>query len=614
MAKYPFIFFVALCAFSIEADEIKWVAVSLNNSLDDPINWSTNSVPGSLDIAIFDSSLRNVVKDPEESNTLFNVQELRFPYQAAPFTFTFSNQSLQLSGLGITGAKRNPNITIINTDNLLPLLDLCAFTGLESSIGNSKLLIKNRSILNGSYSNTIIGLIDTNLYSLAAHTVGKGASIEIENFHTNNSSGTLANNVGKINFYQFGVDNYLTIEDDVQLNIINGAEFSGVNTAFLNRTSSIGTSQFFSLQALDVGNSFNAEIVNVGFDSSSGYGGNYVADINGPQFNLLSTATFGNDAKILLANLALSGADTTNLGNYVGYLNDYQFYVREALQAGDGFELEVINYGEDNSTGFGVNALASINSNSGNTGYQVQLLQGANLGKNSSIRVLNSGNCSAQKSSGSSQAAGMNASQFCAGSPFASGFYNFSDEEGFSLNVLNSGDNDVLGQGGDAVGTVSSYQAAFFTFLSIGNDSLINITNLADYRGEGSASYSNVGSVGTDQLYAAAAFEAKDRCSFFISNQAECSATGYGGNFVGHIGYGKQAHFGQNLQLGKNNTFNISNSANNSASTVNYNNVGNLFNQGSQFCIAGSLIAEDDLSITVMNSGFANSSNTLGGY
>src|SRR3989339_487239 len=101
------IFLVTFVGNYLQATSITWIAPTSSDDMEDTSNWSPGIVPGSSDTAIFDSSLSGVSTTPTESSAPFAASSFNFPNLASPFTFTFNNQNLSFSGLGITGVQTN---------------------------------------------------------------------------------------------------------------------------------------------------------------------------------------------------------------------------------------------------------------------------------------------------------------------------------------------------------------------------------------------------------------------------------------------------------------------------------------------------------------------------
>src|SRR5690242_2487780 len=105
------------CSSTAHATSITWVAQSPNNDMNNPGNWNPNTVPGSSDDAIFDSTIFGIATNPTDNSLPFSVSTFHFPYNASAFSFNFNNQTLTFNGTGITGSNTNPTIHVTNIDN-----------------------------------------------------------------------------------------------------------------------------------------------------------------------------------------------------------------------------------------------------------------------------------------------------------------------------------------------------------------------------------------------------------------------------------------------------------------------------------------------------------------
>lgn len=509
----------------VHAATITWIALDPSNDMEDAANWSPNVVPGSGDVAVFDSSLSGVVTNPTESSNTFSVSAFNFPTLASPFLFTFNNQSLAFSGLGITGAHTNPSLSFSNINNSTLLNDLLSFAS-AASMGSATISITNNATLTGAQSGQSIGILNSHIHSAGAFTIADGGTMSI---------------------------------------------------------------------------------TSVGHDSTTALGGNSVAVNNASQLKFDNSFTSGSNVTISVENNGIcDGSSSANI-NQTAYLNDNQFFVGQTVQAGDNFNLSVSNSGNDSSTGVGQNQVAVINSNSGTTGDQLLFFQGAALSNNAAVSVTNNGTYSGSNTVGGSQVGGMNQGQCTVGDSTSIGSYNFSAQDNFNLTVSNNGTDNATGTGGDAIGAVSTNQAAFFTPCVLGDQAAITINNEGHYTGSASTSYVNIGSVGGHQFTAASTFQAGDDFTLHITNLGENEGSGIGGFFIGDVITAQQADFEQGLTLGNNGTITVTNSGSNAASTTNNNQVGSMMGYGKQLLVKQNFNAGDNLTLTIRNSGVDNS-------
>lgn len=391
----------------------------------------------------------------------------------------------------------------------------------------------------------------------------------------------------------------------------NSASITG---AVSGQAVGIITSHLHSAGAFTISDGGTITASNTGFDDTNSSGGNFVGVCETAQVKFDSSLASGNDTSITITNTGNNTSHTTSIPDQIAYLNDNQLFVGEALQAGNGFHLSVSNAGNDSSTGIGPALVAVINSNSGTTGDQVLLLQGAALGSNAAILISNAGNHSGTNTAPGSQVAGMNQGQFTVGNSGSIGSHNFTAGNLFSLSVSNAGNDSATGIGGDAVGTVSTNQVAFFTPCSLGNQASISISNAGNYTGSASTSYVNVGSVGSRQFIASSTFVAGNEFNLHISNAGNLAGGGIGGFFIGDLITGQQADFEHGLTIGNNASISLSNAGLNSSSTTNQSQVGSMMGQGAQLLVKEGFQAGDNLQLSISNAGLDNSSGSGGHY
>lgn len=604
MNKFFLVALLSSCC--VYAAPITWIAQSPNNNMDDSANWNPSTVPGSGDTAVFNSSLFGISTNPTENSAPFSVTAFNFPNLAAPFLFTFNNERLAFSGSGITGAHKNPSISFINTNNTAFLGDMISFASL-GTMGSARITGSNNASLAGAQTGQTIGVIGSHLHAAGAFTIESGGSIEVTNNGFASTTALGSNSVAIGTASQVSFNDTVTSGDTVTIEIENSGTFNGSNSANPDSVGIIQGYQCVAADAFVVGDNFNCIVENNGANSNAGIGNSKIGVINAAQMALQTTGVVGDDASITITNTGINSAATTVTSDQVAYLNDNQFFVGESLQAGDKLSLTVSNVATDTSTGIGQHQVALINSNSGTTGDQILLLQGAALGTNATMSVTNSGTYAGTNTGGGCQVGGMNLGQYAVGDSTAVGSYNFSAQDGFHLRVANSGTDSAAGVGGDAVGTVSTNQVSFFAPCSLGDQAHINISNEGTYTGSNSATYVNVGSAGGSQLIAASTFEAGDDFQLHITNAGNNESSGVGSSFIGDIITGQQAHFQQGLTLGDRGSLTITNTGLNTASTVNPNQVGSMMGYGVQLLIEDSFTAGDNLRIVLTNSGSDNS-------
>src|SRR5579872_4098430 len=92
-----------ICSSAAHAASITWIAQSPNNDLNDPANWNPNTVPGSSDDAVFDSTVSGIDTNPTDNSSPFSLSTFNFPNDASIFNFVFNNTALTFNGTGLTG-------------------------------------------------------------------------------------------------------------------------------------------------------------------------------------------------------------------------------------------------------------------------------------------------------------------------------------------------------------------------------------------------------------------------------------------------------------------------------------------------------------------------------
>lgn len=603
----------------VVAGGVTWIAQNPADDMSVPGNWSTDVVPTTLDDAIFDSSIPNVNLNPVESTTGFTVSTIQFPGSASAFTLHFDNQSLTLTGSGITGANTNTTIDATNIDNSSFIGNQITFAGLSASSGSAIVNIINSGTLTGITGTLSVSIasINSNLHSTGTtgiFTIGNDARITASNTGNDSTIGTGNNGTANTGVSQLQFDQSFTAGDNVSVSVLNSGTFSGTNSVQGDAVSIVNGSQFISSGVFHVGDNFNCELQNTGNDSSHGVGLSNVGQLNAAQMILQTTGTVGNNCRITISNTGVNSSQTTDFPDFIGYLNNQQFFVGNIFQAGDGFSLTTSNTGTDTSNGYGGYQVAIINSNSGTTGNQILFQQGCRLGDHATISATNSGTYSGANTNGGSNVAGMNLQQIAIGDSTLPGLYSFNAGDYFSLSASSSGIDRGNGIGGDSVGNTSTDQITFFTPVSLVNQANITITNSGNFSGNASTTYVNVGSAGGSQLNCVSSFSADDDFTLSVSNSGANTGTGVGGYFIGDLIVGQQVTFQNSLIIGNNASITISNSGSNSSNTTFNNQVGSLMGYGKQLLAKNLFRVGDDFSLKITNSGFDDSTGSGGNF
>lgn len=602
------------CSSPAYATSITWTAQNPNHDMNDPANWNPNTIPGSSDDAVFNSTITLINTNPTENSAPFSVSTFHFPFKASIFNFAFNNKTLTFNGVGITGSNTNPTITVNNTDNSSFPGDLIAFTGGTGNSGSSIITSANSATLTGNLSGTSIGPINSNLHSNGAFTIASNGNITASNTGIDSTNGTGNNGTANTGTSQMKFDQSFSAGDNVSVLLSNSGAFSGTNTVQGDAVAIINGSQFISSGAFLVGDNFNCAVQNTGNDSSHGVGLSNIGQINAAQVILQTTGAVGNNCTLTISNAGINSSQTTNFPDFIAYLNDQQFYVGSTFEADDNFSLTVSNTGTDTSNGYGGYQVAVINSNSGTTGNQILFKQGCTLGDHATISTTNSGTYSGINTNGGSNIAGMNLQQIVFGDSTTPGAHAFIARDYFSLSASNNGIDSSNGIGGNAVGDVSSDQITFFTPATLGSHANMTITNSGNFSGHASTTYVNIGSTGGAQLNCVSSFSAGDHFTLNVNNSGTNTGSGIGGYFIGDLIGGQQAAFQNSLIIGNNASITISNSGSNSSNTTNNNQVGSLMGYGKQLLAKSQFQIGDDFVLEITNSGFDDSVGSGGNF
>ncbi len=305
------------CLFALNhAASITWVAEDPNNDMNDSANWNPNTVPGSSDDAIFDSTITGIDTNPTENTAPFSISTFNFLDNASIFHFNFNNTTLTFNGAGITGFNTNPTITVSNINNSSFPGDLISFLGATGTSGSSSITSSNSGTLTGNQSGTSIGSFNSNLHSSGAFTIANDGNITVSNTGNDSTNGTGNNGTANTGSSQLRFDQSFTAGDNVAVSISNSGTFSGTNTVQGDAVAIINGSQFISSGAFEVGDNFNCEVHNTGNDSSHGVGLSNIGQLNAAQMILQTTGTVGNNCTFNLSNTGINSSQTTEFPRF----------------------------------------------------------------------------------------------------------------------------------------------------------------------------------------------------------------------------------------------------------------------------------------------------------
>ena len=577
---------------SLFGAQITWTGTN-NFEMNTTSNWSPAAIPGSLDDAIFDSTVSGVAATPTESVDTFSVSTLNFPHSASFFTLNFNNQTLELNGSGITGNQTNTTLNALNADNTLNLDYQVFFSGSGGSSSatsaSAKLNISNSFTLSGTTSGANVGQITNDqLLSSIPFYVGSGASISVTNEGIDAITGTGNNIVCIIQNDQVLFLSDLFLDGNNTITILNSAANSGSKTV----TSQVNliTGQFSVGGNLSAGDGLTITITNSGTDSSIGSASNYIASPGADQFYITGTTNLGNQALITIVNSGIfTGSSSSTAGSSTAGVGANQIEFAGVFTALDGFSLDVLNTGTNTSSGYGGNTVGSLNLG------QVLFGSSVTTGSGASITIRQHGN-----SSGFNTNAGNTVGSSGAGVQLnVSG--GFSTGDNFTLILENRGvlTGSLPSVSGDIVAN-SFGQSTFGSFCHLGNNATINIANSGLNSSDTPALASNVGSVGP-QMSVNGPFIAMDNLAITINNSGNDSSSGLtSNNYLANSGF-SQLECGSSFDSLQNASIHIANTGTITGSNGGYSNIANI--GLSQVDVTGDFSVGDGFLLHILNTG-----------
>lgn len=594
------IFILAMATWSpalIFADTANWTAVG-SDDLQNPANWSTNTVPGPTDNASFDSTLLNINTNPTSTGTPFEIFNLQFINTAFPFTFHINNTSLILHGQGIVGPQTDTKIIAINSDNTSILSSQVSFDGASATSGSAKIEIYNNATVTGpSPLNT--SSVNTQFESQNDFTIGDNGSLLVENTGTSQTSG---GNI-TVSYVQLGQSLFngaLIAGDNVNINVSTNGTCE--NTAGQTSVANVLNNQLYVNGNFQAGDYLQVNVENKGTDSSSGSDANNVAFLNistgsGRQLEFNQTTTVGNNAFFSVVNSgSFSGNHTVNNSTVASVAGD-QAYFNDNFTAGDLLVVKVENSGTDDGQGAGADQVGRVNTS------QVEFNAECTVGNSASFNVSNNGEYSGSYTSLGISVGTVGSDQLCICDAFQSG-------NTLDILVSNQGIHSGSGTGIDDVGRVlNGSQAAFNTFTT-GDNALISIFNSGTFTGNHTvpSNGNNIGSVDLRQIAFDGLFTTGNNLLMTITNNGEAD-TASANNSVGFVGDSQLLFLG-GANIGDDADINISNTGINDGGTS--NRVGYV--DGAQFMCNDAFIAGKKFSLTANNSGtnFGDNTNLVG--
>lgn len=573
-----------------------WIAQTPNNDMNSPTNWSQDSVPGINDDAIFDSSRFNVDTNPLEQTADFSVSTFQFPHEAAPFTFTFDNQSLAFVGAGITGNRTNTAVNISNVNNQNVFIDQLAFNnGTSSTSGSAIISLLNSGSLTGSASGQGLNNGGNQLFSTASYSLTNGGSLTISNVGSDSTTGSGNNSTAVLDGQALFNDSFNS-GDNATMIISNSGTNSGSGNN--NHVGLLNIHQLNTQSNFIASDNFLLNVSNTGTNNGTLSGNDIVGAVMGAQANFNGQLMIGDKGTIEITNTG-NNSDGGSSPDFVGYIIDNQLFVQGSFNnTGDDLTLTISNIGTDDSTAVaGGNQVARIDSNSGTSGFQMFLNDTCKVGDRANILITNSGTYTGSNTVTGEAVATMNLGQALITGSFTGGDH-------LSFSVINTGVDSSIGIGSNSIGTISTNQAEFKSTCSVGNHAEITIANQGQYGGTNISSFNYCGAIGS-QLILDNDFQAGDGLNFLVNNIADHSGEGFGADYVGMIIGGTQAKFLGECTLKNDTRLTVNNIALNFSNCSQPVNVGSLFLDGQQMYVAGQFQAGDNLNASISNLGFS---------
>lgn len=370
-------------------------------------------------------------------------------------------------------------------------------------------------------------------------------------------------------------------------------------------------SNFHCNGAFSISSNGNIAASNVGDDSTIGTGNNGTSNTGASQLKFDQSLTAGNDVKVSVTNYGTFSGSNTVQGNAVAIINGSQLISSGSFQAGNNFNCEVQNTGNDSCSGIGLSNIGQVNA------AQINLQTDASFGDECTISVSNTGSNSSQTTSFPDFIGYLNDQQIFIGNTLHAG-------NKFTLSATNTGTDSSHGYGGYQIAVINSNsgttgnQILLQQGCSLGNHATISAINSGTSSGTNTNGGSNVGGMNLQQIAigdsttpGAYALVAGDYFNLSASNSGSDSSHGIGSNSTGNVSTDQITVFTA-TSLGKNAKITITNSGNysgNASST--YVNVGST--GGCQLNCIGSVSAGDNFTLSASNSG-TNTSSGIGNY
>lgn len=369
------------------------------------------------------------------------------------------------------------------------------------------------------------------------------------------------------------------------INILNSATLTGSETGqYISR---IDSRQVDISDPLTILSGGQITVVNSGLDSTSGGGGNVVAEISYEQAYFSDTVTVGDNVVLSFSNSGVNNSTGNTSSTYVADTEEGGVYIDGEFRAGNNLNFSVSNSGNDASSGVGGNYTGYISGTA-----QLEFDDIFDVQDNVVITISNSGNCSSGTISADRNHTGwVSDPQLYVSDRFTAG-------NNLSIHLTNSGNDSSSSSVGDnRTGYINGNQLETSAPVIVADNASFVIENSGLYSGTASSSGNLVGYISDGQVYFSDTFQAGDFLSISVSNRGEDhSGNLVDGSFAGFIN-GRQLYFGNTCQVGNNANIAVSNTG--TSSTLAVDKVG--FIDGDQLTTALPFTAGKDLSIIVSN-------------
>lgn len=460
-------------------------------------------------------------------------------------------------------------------------------------------------------------IFSSEILNISTHPLEQTAPFSVFNFHFAQKASVFAFTFKNqpLTFFGTGItgretnttinvlntNNSGSIADQVLFNGANSTSGSAVinisNFADQPGNGMVGR-QFHSAGTLLIKKSGSLNVLNDGWESDSGLGGNFAAVVSTIQMLFEDNVTAQDNLTLSVINKGAYTGSNSFAGNLVGIVQEHQFNALGAFQAGNNLSFKVENSGLNSSTGIGNNIVGNVRTNS-----QVQLNGPFTVGDDAEISISNRGSTSGD---------GMLTNyigyivehQFHAMDSFQAGDH-------LNFTATNIGFDNSTGTGGHLVAVVDSFsgfngnQIEIDGLCTVGNYASISAENNGAYEGTNTGRGSIIASLNQGQILFKDDFKALDYLNVTASNKGVDSAIGIGNDVVGAAS-NYQIGFNASCILGDYASINASNSGNCSGqnSTI-YNNVGSV--ASNQFFCRENLQAGNFFNLNVENEGIDSS-------